>query len=302
MKLEQLKTVYLNDLAYRGYAVGTIANHRMYLDQVLFFFQSLGVGCVGQLTGKHVWRYQVKLCGEGLTPLGKHAKLSVVRSFLMWLLKEKYLLVDLTTVITFPKGAIQLPQHILTETEVRQLLALPDVETKRGIRDKAMLELLYSTGIRRAELIGLNLYDVNWHRQTIKVLGKAGKERIVPVGSTAMYWLGKYLDVVRRPSKAGEQALFIDLLYRSRMARHTLNRIIAEYSKQSGLAKRITPHTLRHSCATHLLRAGADVRYIQELLGHASPATTQIYARVVISDLQKVFSRSHPRALRASVS
>ena len=301
MELEKLKSEYLNELVVQGYAEGTIRYRKTYRDQVLFFFQLQGVGEVGQLNGKLITRYQSRLAQQGYTSLTVHSKLSVLSGFLIWLLKENHLLVDLAAAITFPKRVLSLPQRILSETEVRGFLSLPDVRTKRGIRDKTMLELLYSTGIRRAELVALNLYDLNWDAQSLKVLGKGQKERIVPVGDVSMFWLGKYIQRVRRPRQSKQQALFLDLVCGRRLAKHTLSIIIAKYREQSGLAKRVTPHTFRHTCATHLLKHGADIRHIQELLGHASPATTQIYTRVEINDLQSVFRASHPRALRRSL-
>lgn len=298
MTLEQLKNKYLDDLAAQGFAAGTIRYRRIYLEQFLLFFQLQGVVEAGDLSRDHVWRYQVRLARDGYAPLTVHSKLSVLHGFLTWLLKGNHVLIDLADAITFPKRVLYLPKRILSESEVRQLLALPDVQTKRGIRDKAMLELLYSTGIRRAELVGLDLYDLNWDGRTVKVTGKGNKERVVPVGNVALYWLDKYLHLVRCPKSSREQAFFLDLVCHRRLALNTVNNIVAGYAEASGLSKRITPHTFRHSCATHLLRAGADIRHIQELLGHASPATTQIYARVEICDLQEVFCKSHPRALR----
>jgi len=296
MTLEKLKTAYLDELAVRGFAKGTIACRKTYLSQCLFFFQSQGVTAAGELTRQLVYDYQVRLAQQTYKPLTLHSKLSVLSGFLGWLLKEKHLLVDLAQFIEFPKRVLTLSQRILSETEVRQVLSLPDVRTRRGVRDKAILELLYATGIRRAELVRLNLYDLNWGVQTLRVNGKGNKERIVPVGSVALFWLGQYLQSVRCPKASSQQALF--LAHKRRMSINTVNNIIADYREMSGLSKRITPHTLRHSCATHLLQHGADVRHIQALLGHSSPATTQIYAQVAICDLQKVFCKSHPRALR----
>ena len=198
--------------------------------------------------------------------------------------------------IHFPKKQIYLPKRILSEQEMKYFLSLPDIRSSKGTRDRAILELLYSTGIRRAELTGLDIFDLNIYDQTIKVSGKGKHERIVPVGRVAMQWIRRYLDKVRVNINTLDPALFIDLNCFHRMKVTTINYIIGEYNSVSRLKKRVTPHVFRHTCATHLLQNGAGIRYIQELLGHASPATTQIYTRVVIKDLKEVYMRTHPRA------
>jgi site-specific recombinase XerD len=152
--------------------------------------------------------------------------------------------------------------------------------------------------MRRAELAGLNLFDLNLQEQMIKVLGKGRKERMLPVGRIAIHWLETYLDKVRSHMPTKDSALFLDFNQYRRLSVISLGYIFREYGKLSRLRKHITPHVLRHSCATHLLRNGADIRYIQELLGHASPETTQIYTRVVIDDLERVYRQTHPRAVR----
>jgi site-specific recombinase XerD len=298
MNLNDLKQAYLDELTVQSFADGTIRYRRTYLDQFLFFLQLHAVRAVGDITRELLDQYQVWVSRQGYKQLTVHSKVSVLSCFLRWLYRKNHLLIDLSTTIDFPKRPQALPQRILSEGEVRHLLSLPDVATKRGIRDKAMLELLYTAGIRRAEVVALNLYDLNREAQTVKVKGKCRKERLLPVGDVAMYWLSRYLERVRCPRRSGEHALFLDLVCGQRMARQTLNRIVADYREQSGIGKRITPHTLRHTCATHLLERGADIRHIQELLGHASPATTQLDTRVAIVDLEQAFRSSHPRALR----
>ena len=151
--------------------------------------------------------------------------------------------------------------------------------------------------IRRAELTGLNLYDLNIGDQTIRVLGKGRKERTVPVGNTALYWILKYIREVRSKT-VKDKALFLDLVCGHRLSPVSVTNLVYEYAKQSRLNKKITPHSFRHSCAAHLLKNGADIRYIQETLGHASLATTQIYTQVVKKDLKEVFRKTHPSARR----
>lgn len=282
---------YLQELKQKGYASGTVAYRKIYLQQFFSFLNDR------DLNKNNILEYQVYLSKSNLKSLTVHGKLSVLHCFLIWLYKKGYMLFDLSIAINFLKREIYLPRRILSEAEVKYFLSLPDTRTRKGIRDKAILELLYSTGMRRSELTGLNLYDLNIDEQTLRVLGKGRKERTLPVGSVALYWLLKYIREVRsRTTK--ESALFLDLVCNNRLNPVTVTNLVYEYAKLSNLRKKVTPHTFRHSCAIHLLRNGADIRYIQEMLGHASPETTQIYTRVVITDLDRVFRQTHPRAKR----
>ena len=283
---------YLQELKQKGYAAGTIAYHKIYLNQFLSFVNPR------ELSKKEVRSYQLHLTRLNLAALTVYSKLSVLHCFLSWLHEKGFTLTDLSAAVKLPRREISLPKRILSEAEVKYFLSLPDIHSRKGIRDKAILELLYSAAIRRAELTRLNLYDLSVEEQTIRVSGKGKKERVLPVGNTALYWLLKYIEEVRQPRSAKEPALILDLVSRHRIRKQTINNLIRVYVKNSRLSKKVTPHTLRHSCATHLLKNGADIRYIQELLGHASVATTQIYTRVVIKDLKKVYQNTHPRARR----
>jgi len=283
---------YLQELKQKGYASGTVIYRKLYLQQFFTFLNDK------QLNKENILAFQTYLVKSNLKPLTVHGKLSVLHCFLIWLYKKGYMLFDLSTAIHFPKREIYLPRRILSELEVKYFLSLPDIKAQKGIRDKAILELLYSTGMRRSELTGLNLYDLNIDEKTIRVLGKGKKERVVPVGSVALYWLLKYIQEIRKARSHKESSLFFDMNNQCGIKKKMVNNMVSEYSKLSNLGKKITPHTFRHSCAVHLLKNGADIRYIQELLGHASPETTQIYTRVVITDLDRVFRQTHPRAKR----
>jgi integrase/recombinase XerD len=287
-----LLSEYIDFLHIKGYAEGTIAYRMIYLNQFLLF---LGQQAISK---EIVFKYQTKLAKRRLSSLTIHAKLCTLHRFLIWLKDQGYLLYDPSSMVHFPRKNINLSNRILSEREVNYFLSLPDVRTRKGIRDKAILELFYSTGIRRAELAGLNLFDLNLQEQMIKVLGKGRKERMLPVGRTSIHWLETYLDKVRSHMPTRDSALFLDFNQYHRLSLLTIGYIFREYNKISRLKKQITPHMLRHSCATHLLKNGADIRYIQELLGHASPETTQIYTRVVIDDLERVYRQTHPRAVR----
>ena len=197
--------------------------------------------------------------------------------------------------ITLEKHGRQLP-NILTNHEVDTFLSQPDQTDPKGIRDKAMLELLYASGIRVSELIGLNLEDVNLSVGFL-VCRSADKERVIPLYKVAVKSIQEYLQNVRPILTAdnGENALFVNV-NGSRMSRQGFWKIVKSYQSKAGIKKEITPHTLRHSFAAHLLENGADIRDIQEMLGHADISTTQIYTKVIRSHLKEIYDKTHPRA------
>lgn len=196
------------------------------------------------------------------------------------------------------KKVKHLPQDILAEEEIAHLFSLPDPETYTGFRDRTMLELLYATGIRVSELVRMDVPDIDFEERLIQIRqAKGRKDRIVPCTQTAFSYLLEYLRQVRGALiyfNTGEQAVFVSRNGR-RMCTNGFRKMLARYTKKSGLRKRITPHTFRHSFATHLLNHGANVRYIQEILGHEQLSTTAIYTRVVVADLLRVVKECHPR-------
>jgi site-specific recombinase XerD len=222
---------------------------------------------------------------------------SVLRSFFAWLTGRRVLLFNPAESLRLADRSQPLPKPVLTESEVRALLVAPGADTL-GLRDRAILETLYSTGLRRAELCALDLYDLDQGGELVRVRGgKGGRDRIVPIGSCALEAVRRYLhesrpELVPTPR---EPALFLAAVTRRRLGVKTLNLIVRKRAEEAGLAKRVTPHVLRHTCATHLLQGGADIRHVQLILGHASVATTQIYTRVAAEDLVTVHRRSHPR-------
>lgn len=295
MKTKQLKKEYLNYLAVQGYAEGTIRYRSIYIEQFLKYKSQQRFK---EIDRELIYRYQLHLNKKSFAPLTISSKLSVLCCFLSWMYEQGELFSDISKQICFPKRQLNIPKDILTESEVKYFLSLPDINTRRGIRDRAILELLYSTAIRRRELVSLELYDINWSDQVIRIHGKRDRERLVPVGSTAICWLDKYVTDVRSKQQTDYHTLFLDLVCNSSLSVQRVNMLLGEYLSQSTLQKNITPHSFRHTCATHLLRHGADIRYIQAMLGHASPETTQIYTHVEISDLQAVYRKTHPRACK----
>ncbi len=221
--------------------------------------------------------------------------LSSLKRFYRWLLRENYVSVDPTTELESPAIGLSLPKT-LTEQEVETLLAAPD-ETDLGMRDRAMLELLYSSGLRVSELISLEISQINMDVGVIKIVGKGNKERLVPVGEMALVSIKRYLGGHRKAlySDAKSASLFITKRG-SAMSRQAFWQNIKRYAKQAGITSDVSPHTLRHAFATHLLNHGADLRTLQMMLGHSDLSTTQIYTHVAKARLQSLHKRHHPRA------
>ncbi|MDN5311399.1 MAG: integrase/recombinase XerD [Thermoanaerobacteraceae bacterium] len=221
---------------------------------------------------------------------------AAIKSFYHFLVMERLIEKDPTLNLDTPKLEHRLPR-VLTLNEVEQLLNQPDTSVIWGFRDKTMLELLYATGIRVSELILIKVEDLNVEMGFLRCFGKGSKERIVPVGSVALKYLDIYINEVR-PKFLKEQdngILFLNHLGKG-LTRQGFWKIIRKYAQKAGIEKHITPHTLRHSFATHLLENGADLRSVQEMLGHADISTTQIYTHITRSKIKEVYDRTHPRA------
>ncbi len=220
--------------------------------------------------------------------------LSSLRRFYRYLVREGLRPDDPSELIEMPKLGRPLPAT-LSEAEVEALLAAPDVNTSLGLRDRAMLELLYATGLRVSELTGLGLEQVSRQQAVVRVLGKGGKERLVPMGDEAWRWLERYLRDARPELSRGPcDAVFLSCRGQG-MSRQAFWQIIKRYARQAGITKPLSPHTLRHAFATHLLNHGADLRVVQLLLGHSDLSTTQIYTHVAKERLQAFHGRHHPR-------
>ncbi|MDI9331947.1 MAG: site-specific tyrosine recombinase XerD [Alphaproteobacteria bacterium] len=226
-------------------------------------------------------------------------RLTVFRRFFHWLLREHLIRTDPTARILSARQPLRVPKG-MSEAEVESLLAAPDTETALGLRDRAMLELMYASGLRVSELVGLRRVDVLLGEQVLRVLGKGSKERLVPYGQEAADWLERYL-ALARPELVGEraeEALFVTA--RGARAGQAMSRVmfwslVRKYTLQAGIERPLSPHTLRHAFATHLLNHGADLRAVQMLLGHADISTTTIYTHIARERLQQLHARHHPR-------
>jgi integrase/recombinase XerC len=229
-------------------------------------------------------------------PASISRKLSSIRSFLDYCLKRGFIKTNPAKEVASPKIPKRIPKF-LTVDEVFALIDTPNADTAAGRRDKAILELLYASGLRVSELVNLKMSDINLDEMIVKVMGKGRKERLVPVGTKACESLKKYLDV--RPAFAAgsgsDEAVFVNKNGKKISVR-SVERMLEKYLKQSGINKNVTPHVLRHTFATHLLNAGADMRGIQELLGHTSLSTTQKYTHIGLEKMMEVYDKAHPKA------
>mgnify|MGYP001396761700 CR=1 FL=1 len=221
--------------------------------------------------------------------------LSSIKTFFNWLTYKNIIKINPSELIESPKIGRRLPVN-LSEEDVEKILQAPNLSSSYGIRDKAMLELLYATGLRISELVNLKFNDIDFKRGIIKVTGKGGKERIVPVGETALSWITSYIDNTREDLIVDNENIYLFLSNRGKqLSRKLCWSIISNYSKESLNNKTISPHSLRHAFATHLLNHGADLRTVQMLLGHSSLSTTQIYTHVARERLIKFHTKYHPR-------
>ncbi|APT19161.1 integrase-recombinase [Amylolactobacillus amylotrophicus DSM 20534] len=224
--------------------------------------------------------------------------ISALRKFYQWLIKEEIVEIDPMQEIDSPKHERHLPV-VLSVSEVERLIEQPNTTTSLGLRDRALLELLYATGMRVSEIISLSMSNLHLDLKLIKVLGKGNKERLIPVGNVALFWLQKYLSEVRERQllDAGIATDIVFLNARGRkLTRQGVWKKLKTYVTSAGITKDVTPHTMRHTFATHLLENGADLRVVQELLGHSDISTTQIYTHVSQKRLLEVYQEAHPRA------
>ncbi|MGY3819893.1 site-specific tyrosine recombinase XerD [Ligilactobacillus salivarius] len=221
---------------------------------------------------------------------------SSLRKFFQYLAQEKIIEKDPMLLIDTPKKKQHLPQ-VLTKEEVEKLLHSPNTGQVLGLRDRAMLELMYATGLRISEIINLKLEDLHLTIGTLQTLGKGHKERIVPVGDEAIKWINRYLEEARPKLLKQKRSNYLFLNFHgNNLTRQGVWKNLKAEVRKAGIQKNITPHTLRHSFATHILENGADLRIVQELLGHADISTTQIYTHLSNKQLADIYNRAHPRA------
>lgn len=277
----------------KGLSVNTLAAYRQDLESYRSFLGTQKIAGWRDVRREHIQRFLLAQKKKGMESSSVARRLVAVKIFHRFLLRERHLEDDITSVLDSPKPWKKLP-HFLSGREVEVLLAAPDRKSPVGIRDRALLECLYATGMRVSEIAGLNTEDINLESAFLRCRGKGGKERLVPVGKIACQAVRDYLLTVRPKQNPKSGHLFLGRSGRG-LTRQFIWQILKKYARLAGIAKDITPHTLRHSFATHILERGADLRVVQELLGHADISTTQIYTHVSRDRLKMVHAKFHPR-------
>lgn len=282
--------------AHRGLAALTIRNYLTDLGPLYEYMQLKGVQDLKALDKVILRGYLAWLLELGYVKHSVARKLSVLRSFLRWLVREKLIDTD-----PLPRGGMmrlgsRLPRFLSRE-EAARLVEAPDTSGPLGLRDRALLELVYASGLRVSEVHGLDIGDLDMESRELRVRGKGSKERVVLMGTPARDFLALYLREVRPrlANRRSGDALFLNYSG-GRLSQRSIQEKVRRYAGKAGLNGKVHTHTLRHSFATHLLEGGADLRVVQELLGHASPATTQVYTHVTRSQAREVYMAAHPRA------
>lgn len=280
----------------RGLAENTLTSYRQDLLNFVEFLKTKDIKNLKEVNRSELRDYLFELKNKGRAPSTISRNLSSIRTFYQFLTSEGVIDTDPSTELESPKQAKKLPD-VMTLEEVERLISQPDEAKYKGIRDKAMLELLYATGIRVSELIALERSYADLKNGFLLCKGKGNKERIIPLGNYAVEILDRYIERARPHLVKDklETALFVN--HRGRqLTRQGFWKIIKKYAVKARISKPITPHTLRHSFATHLIENGADLRSVQEMLGHEDIATTQIYTRITKEKLKSIYSNAHPRA------
>ena len=294
--LKQLQN-YTNYLAVeKGLAKNTLESYRRDLDKFIAFMHKQKITSPEMVDQKALNLFIGDLKKNGRATSTISRCIASIRSFFTFLLQEGIIENNPALDLVSPRIEKKLPR-VLTTGEVDLLLGQPKLGEHNGLRDKAMLELLYASGIRVSELVGLNITDFDPKVGYLRCLGKGMKERIVPIGSMAVNCVSEYLGYSRAKllGKNGETALFVNH-HGARMSRQGFWKILKKYARKSNIKGEITPHTLRHSFATHLLENGADLRSVQEMLGHSDISTTQIYTQITRRKIREVYDKTHPRA------
>jgi integrase/recombinase XerC len=276
----------------------TIRNYKNDLLDFLYFLKKKKIDPLDETKiDRHVLRdYLSELAGRKIAKASIARKLSAIRSFFRYLVREEIIAKNPIEQVSSPKLDRRLPSF-LTQEEMEKLLNAPDLSTPLGQRDRALLELLYASGLRVSELVGLTLEQIDLESNEIRVWGKGSKERVVLMGQPAAEALKDYIKEgrARLRGEKKSKALFLDR-YGQKLTERSVQRLLNQYAKKAGIGKRVHPHLLRHTFATHLLDGGADLRVVQELLGHARLTSTQIYTHVTKGQARKVYLAAHPLA------
>ena len=288
---------FLNYLSVeRGLSKNTISSYRIDLEHFIKYFGSIGVGNIDRIKRQDIVTYLLSLKDKGLSSNSISRAVVAVKMFYKFTVRERLAKEDVAAALELPKLIRPLP-NVLNFAEVEKLLAVPDAREWIGLRDRAALEVMYATGLRVSELVELTMDGLNLDVGFIKCKGKGGKERIVPIGKKAKDAIECYMEKVRPrllKKDSVDAHLFLTRLGK-KVSRQSFWKMIKKIAKKARIKKDITPHTLRHSFATHLLERGADLRVVQEMLGHSDIATTQIYTHINKERLKSIHRQFHPR-------
>lgn len=290
---------FLNHIALeKGLAKNTVSAYSRDLAHFIDYLKRIGVDAVAAIDREALQAYADHLRKSGLASASVFRKIVAVRNLLKFLSRENITPEDLSRFLDAPKPEKRLPR-VLSESEAAALVETPDGSDPLSLRDRAMLELLYATGLRVSELVGLRSGDIHFQMGYLKCRGKGGRERIIPVGARALEWSTRYLETAR-DTLAARALRTTDAMFLNSnggpLTRQGFWLTIKRIAKTAGIDREITPHTLRHSFATHLLENDADLRSVQEMLGHCDISTTQIYTHLTRKGIRKVYDRAHPRA------
>jgi len=304
MEIERALFELKRDMKLRGCSPRSLERYMETVRPFLEYLKRLGITDVTAVTREALRDYQAealeRMSAKG-KPLAVSTRNGLIRGvkqlygFLVW---EGYLVGDPSRVLVYSKEPKALPRSILSEEEVRKILRAPDTSTVAGYRDKAILEVLYSTGMRNQEVRYLKVGDVDWGEGFVRVeKGKGGKGRVVPMGKVASRWVENYVKGIRPILAEKEpEAPWLFLSVRGgQMSKEALSELVVRLAGKAGVEKRVTPHSFRHACATQMLKNRASLRHVQEMLGHASVQTTQVYTAVSAADLKEAHRKYHPR-------
>ena len=292
---EQVLELFLDSAwAERGLSENTLASYRYDLQRLAQFLEQRNSGLLAA-SREDLLAFLATQVQSGRSPRSLSRYLSGFRQFYQWALREGRIQDDPSALIESPKLGRGLPKA-LNESQVESLLEAPDTESPLGLRDRTMLELMYATGLRVSELVGLELSNINLNQGVVRVMGKGSKERLVPLGEEAADWLQRYM-LSARPElmKGSESAQVFVTSRRAGMTRQAFWYAVRKHALQAGIRQDVSPHMLRHSFATHLLNHGADLRVVQLLLGHSDLSTTQIYTHIAREGLKQIHAKHHPR-------
>ena len=293
-ELNNVLTEYFDYLKSKSLSENTIKNYFRDLIDYFNYLNQNNLSAFKSIKPEHIRKMLSFLIDKGFSKLSISRKISAIKSYITFLEKFNYSSDNYSELITIPKKTRSLPK-VMTEKEINQLIKHVEINTKKNLRDDALIELLYSTGLRVSEVANLKIGDINFEKSEIKILGKGNKQRVVIFNNKSKEKIIKYLKNDKRLISLNTGALFQNKFKQS-LSPRSIQRLLKKYLNFSGINSKYSTHTLRHTFATHLLEGGADIKVIQQLLGHSSPETTKIYTHLSSPALKNVYNNSHPRS------